>query len=70
MNKSFLNIEKSAFRPGQYVGYSGRGVYRITKSTSSSGNWWAQNQIDPADQFWTFGLAAMSAALDARGVQS
>lgn len=39
--RSFSNIEKSAFHRGEYVGYA-RGVYRIAKTNSSYGNWWAQ----------------------------
>lgn len=30
--RSLLNIERSAFRPGEYVGYA-RGVWRITAVT-------------------------------------
>lgn len=40
--KSFSNIEPSAFHKGQYVGYGGGLVWRITKSTSSFGNWSAR----------------------------
>jgi hypothetical protein len=35
------NIEKSAFHRGEYVGYGGGYVWRIRKSTSSYGNWFA-----------------------------
>jgi len=35
------NIEKSAFRRGEYVGYADRCVFRITRSTSTYGNWCA-----------------------------
>lgn len=38
---SFNNIEKSAFHAGQYVGYSGGRVYRIKRSNSTYGTWWA-----------------------------
>jgi hypothetical protein len=34
--KNYPNIEKSGFHQGQYVGYA-KGVWRITKSTSSYG---------------------------------
>jgi hypothetical protein len=37
------NIDKSAFRRGQYVGYSGTLVWRIEKSNSSFGRWFARN---------------------------
>ena len=40
------NIEKSAFRRGEYVGYGGRTVWHIRRSNSSSGNWCAFE--DPA----------------------
>ena len=38
-----FNIEKSVFRRGEYVGYSGTLVWRITKSNNSSGKWHARN---------------------------
>jgi hypothetical protein len=37
------NVEKSAFRKGEYVGYGGGTVWRITKSTGSRGRWFARN---------------------------
>jgi hypothetical protein len=65
------NIEKSGFHHGQYVGYSGGRVFRITKSNSSFGNWAARQQNDvpgyPAQQqptLYAFTLAAMSAQLE------
>jgi len=39
--KAYHNIDKSGFHRGQYVGYS-NGVWHITKSTSSYGNWCAR----------------------------
>lgn len=39
--RSFSNIEKSAFRKGEYVGYS-NGVWLIRKTNSSYGNWSAR----------------------------
>ncbi len=39
------NIEKSAFRRGEYVGYA-HGVWRITKP-SLFGSWCARNVTDP-----------------------
>ena len=41
--RNLPNIEKSAFGPGDYIGY-GVGVWRITKTTSSYGNWIAYKQ--------------------------
>lgn len=35
------NIEKSAFRRGEYIGYAAGKVWRIVKSTSSFGAWQA-----------------------------
>jgi len=35
--RNLVNIEKSAFRTGEYVGYSYHGVWRITKF---SGGWY------------------------------
>jgi hypothetical protein len=39
--KDLSNIDKSAFRRGEYIGYA-NGTYRITRSTSSYGKWHAQ----------------------------
>lgn len=64
------NIEKSGFRKGEYVGYGGGHVFRITKSTSSSGSWHARSQSDPNNQLWAFGLKQMSKKLDELGVKS
>lgn len=64
--KNYYNIEKSGFRHGEYVGYSSGKVYRISKSTSSYGNWYAENQNDYNDQIFAFGLDNMSKALQAR----
>lgn len=40
--QNFSNIEKSGFHKGQYVGYGGGAVWRITKSNSSYGTWTAR----------------------------
>ena len=63
--KNLLNIEKSAFRPGQYVGYGGGHVWRIRRSNSSYGNWWAQSQSDPNRQLRAWRLEELSAELSA-----
>lgn len=42
------NIEKSAFRPGTYVGYGGGKVWRISRTNSSYGNWVAVAQLNAA----------------------
>lgn len=39
------NIEKSAFRLGQYVGYGKGKVWEIKKSNSSFGNWSARAML-------------------------
>jgi len=59
------NIEKSGFRKGEYVGYGGGRVWRISKSTSSSGNWLARNQNNPNDFIYAFGLKKLSEKLAA-----
>lgn len=58
--KAYLNIERSAFRRGEYVGYGGGKVWRITKSNSSFGTWHAHNQDNWNDQFFAFGLQSVS----------
>ena len=40
--KNYHNIEKSAFKPGAYVGYGGGLVWHITKTNSTFGNWIAR----------------------------
>ena len=62
--KSYLNIDKSAFRKGEYVGYSGGKVYRISKTNSSYGTWFARNRDNYNDQIFAFGLAQMSERLE------
>lgn len=66
--KNYFNIDKSAFRKGEYVGYSGGRVYRISKSNSSFGNWIARNRDDFNDQILAFGLASMSQKLQEKAV--
>ena len=61
--KSYPNIEKSAFRKGEYVGYSEGKVFRITKSNSSFGNWHAHNRDNWNEQLFAFGLDSMSKKL-------
>ena len=63
---NYPNIEKSAFRKGQYVGYCDGKVYHISKSNSSFGTWFAYNRDDYNDQIFAFGLAAMSEKLEAK----
>lgn len=38
--KAFLNIERSAFRPGEYVGHAD-GTWRIQRINSARGKWQA-----------------------------
>ena len=60
---SFPNIEKSAFGPGEFVGYAG-GVWLITRSDSSFGNWIARfRDKTTVPNIYAFGLAAMSRKL-------
>ena len=58
--KSYPNIDKSAFRKGEYVGYSNGKVFHIRKSNSSFGNWHAANRDNWNEQLFAFGLASMS----------
>ena len=61
--KNYHNIEKSGFHHGEYVGYANGKVYKIKKSTSSYGNWFAYNRDDYNDQLFAFGLKKMSEQL-------
>ena len=64
--KNYPNIERSAFRKGEYVGYSNGRVYHIRKSNSSFGNWFAHNRDNWNDQIFAFGLQSMSDKLSAK----
>ena len=55
-------IEKSVFRPGEYVGYAD-GVWQITKSKSSYGNWHARHRDIPNLSLNAFTLRAMNTKL-------
>jgi hypothetical protein len=58
--KNYPNIEKSAFRQGEYVGYANGKVFHIKKSNSSYGNWFAHNQSNYNEQVFAYGLASLS----------
>lgn len=58
--KNYYNIEKSAFRHGEYVGYGGGKVWHISKSSSSFGNWYAHEQNNVNNKIYAFGLKSMS----------
>ena len=60
---SYPNIEKSAFRKGEYVGYA-NGVWLITKTNSTYGNWIARNRDDKTlSSILAFNLSDMSKKL-------
>ena len=63
---NFHNIEKSPFRPREYIGYGGGAVFRIRKN--GTGNWEAIPQVWP-ESLQTFPvsgtLARLSALLEA-----
>lgn len=65
------NIEKSAFRKGEYVGYADGCVFHITRTNSTYGNWCAcVSHGDNADKYsnrhiFAFRLADLSAKLSA-----
>jgi hypothetical protein len=61
--KNYHNIDKSAFRKGEYIGYCEGKIYHISKSNSSYGTWFAYNRDDYNDQIFAFGLASMSEKL-------
>jgi hypothetical protein len=62
----YHNIEKSAFRKGEYIGYCEGKIYHISKSNSSFGTWFAYNRENYNDQIFAFGLASMSEKLTAK----
>jgi len=58
--KDLLNIEKSNFRKGEYVGYA-IGCWYITKSNGSSyGNWIARKQTGENELLFAQTLEEMS----------
>ena len=59
------NIEKSAFRRGQYVGYGGGKVWHIRKTNSTYGNWIAWDRDNEANPVYAFRLKDMSDKLAA-----
>ena len=65
------NVEKSAFRRGEYVGYADGCVFRIQKANSSFGNWCAiASHGSNADKYanrhlFAFRLRDLSAKLEA-----
>ena len=72
MSKLPYNIEKSAFRHGEYVGYAAGYLFRIVKSNSSFGNWQASlaryNPVNPQlsnRYFYGFTLVDLGEKLDA-----
>ena len=71
------NIEKSAFRRGEYVGYSAGYVFRVERSNSSFGNWQARlaqyNPVNPRLSnriFYAFTLVDLGAKLDAFAIET
>jgi len=61
--QSLHNIEKSAFRPGTYVGYGRGQTWMIVKSSSSMGRWWAYSMQDANGSLYAWKLSDLSAAL-------
>jgi len=66
--RNYPNIERSAFRKGEYVGYCEGKVYRIRKTNSSFGTWFAYDRDNYNDQIFAFGLESMSIKLQAKEV--
>jgi hypothetical protein len=64
--KNYCNIEKSAFRKGEYVGYCEGRIYHIRKTNSSFGTWFAHDRDNYNDQIFAFGLESMSKQLQAK----
>ena len=62
------NIEKSIHRTASGAAYRGYGadgtIFRITKSTSSYGNWIARNEKDPNDTLYGWTLKQISKKLE------
>ena len=67
--KNLLNIERSFFRPAQYVGYAS-GLWDITKTTSSDGNWVAHRRDNYNIRIAAMTLSALSMKLLSYSKQS
>ena len=68
--KNYPNIEKSAFRKGEYVGYCEGKIYRISKTNSSFGTWFAHDCENYNDQIFAFGLEGISKKLQEKAVMA
>ena len=68
--KNYPNIEKSAFRKGEYVGYCEGKIFHIRKSNSTYGTWFAYNRDNYNDQIFAFGLDAISQKLQEKAVMA
>jgi len=66
--RNYPNIERSAFRKGEYVGYCEGRIYHISKTNSSYGTWFAHDRDNYNDQIFAFGLESMSIKLQAKEV--
>lgn len=58
------NIERSGFRPREYVGYAGARVYRITRRLT--GGWVARHYVDGRDVGNPYVFARTLAQLSAK----
>ena len=66
--RNYPNIERSAFRKGEYVGYCEGKIYRISKTNSSFGTWFAYDRDNYNDQIFAYGLESMSIKLQVKEV--
>jgi len=64
--KNYPNIEKSAFRKGEYVGYCEGRIYHIKRSKNTFWTWAAYDCENSSDQIVSFNLAEMSKKLTAK----
>ena len=59
--KNLHNIEKSAFRKGEYIGYAKGKVWHITKTNSTYANWRAIcAEADMFETVYAYRLEEMS----------
>lgn len=68
--KNYPNIEKSAFRKGEYVGYCEGKIFHIRKSNSTYGTWFAYDCENYNDQVFAFGLEGISKKLQEKAVMA
>lgn len=66
--RDILNVEKSAFRMGEYVGYGSGTTWRVRRTLTKRGIWIATPRADsPLPPVYAFTLADIGARITTKG---